>query len=50
MVKSEYIALIFNEDTKELLMVVETDSDMFLQDPSYMKDHEETYRYLFLLP
>lgn len=41
MYKSEYIALIFNEDTKELIMVVDTDNDIFLHDPSYMMGPEK---------
>ncbi len=35
--QSENIGLIFNEETKELVMVVDTENDMYLYDPSYLK-------------
>lgn len=45
-VKSKYIALIFNEETKELIMVINADNDMDLHDPAYMIGPEKRKKIL----
>ena len=44
--KSEYIAAIFNEETKELIMVIDVENDIFLNDPTYLMGPEKRKKVL----